>query len=80
MKLEERKNAAKDYNEALLKSWTYEKLTEEERKSWNNIFKWINESGPLKHIKEKVAINYLLLTAYHSFLIGLGYKDGNWRR
>ena len=32
MKLEERKNVARDYNEnVLLKSWTYQKLTEEEQ-------------------------------------------------
>ena len=81
MKLEERKNVARDYNEnVLLKSWTYQKLTEEERKSWNNIFEWINNNGPLKNVREKEAVNYLLMTSYHSFLIGLGYKDFKWRR
>ena len=80
MKLEERKNIARDYNEnVLLKSWTYQRLTEEERKSWDNIFEWINNNGPLKNVREKEAVNYLLMTSYHSFLIGLGYKDGNWR-
>lgn len=67
-------NAAEDYFQNVIKkSWTWNKLTEEEQRRFvdMNVFDRIKGS-------DKTRIEWLN-TIYHSFLCALGYKPIGWR-
>lgn len=65
-------------NDIIIKSWTYEKLTNKEKEQWNNtIF-----DSPMveKALKGRDFQKYHILnTIYHAFLMGCGYDNFNWR-
>lgn len=66
--------AVEDYFQNVIKkSWTWEKLTEEERKRFINM-------NVIDRIKgnDKTRLEWLN-TIYESFLVALGYKSIGWR-
>ena len=67
-------NAVENYfQDVIKKSWTWEKLTEEERKRFINM-----------HVFDKIKGNDITRiewfnSIYHAFLVGLDYKAIGWR-
>ena len=54
-------------------SWTWEKLTEEERYKFLNLAVWKHVKGTKKQRLE------VFNAIYHAFLVGLGYGSVGWR-
>lgn len=72
------KNAAIDcYLKIIYKSWTWDKLTEEERNRFIDQIDFIIRSG---HIKGNFARRCMIMgDLYSMFLYGIGYTNENWR-
>ncbi len=72
MKIKE--NAINDFNELIKNSWTYNRMTKEEKLKWNEVLSNcfdINGSYDQRiHCLHKV---------YTAFLIGIGYTGWKWR-
>lgn len=68
-------NVVADYIENVIKkSWTWERLTEEERE------RFISMSGVFNEIKGTDGMRRAWLsTVYSAFLSGVGYTDFTWR-
>lgn len=67
-------SVVEDYlQEVIKKSWTWDKLTEEERQRFMNMNVFYKIKG-----NDKTRIEWLN-TIYHSFLSALGYKPIGWR-
>lgn len=72
-----KENAIKDYLEMVKKSWTYKKLTIKEKENFYKCIEWADRGNCIKgnyHTRWNI-----LHAIYHSFLIGIGYTDFNWR-
>lgn len=66
-----------DYYEMITKSWTYDRLTNEERERFKEL---IFRSCTQKSIKGTYAQRWETLNIlYSAFLSGVGYTGGNWR-
>jgi hypothetical protein len=65
-------------NDIIIKSWTYEKLTNKEKENWKNtIFDSPMVEKALKGTEFQKF--HILNTIYHAFLKGCGYDSFNWR-
>ena len=62
-----------EFYESLTQSWTWKRLTEEEKKKFNNM----NVLDRLKGTNNQRIDSLNLI--YHAFLLGLGYDSPNWR-
>lgn len=62
-----------EFYEGLKKSWTWRRLTEDERKKFDN-FQILNK---LKGTNNQRIDSLNLI--YHAFLLGLGCDNPNWR-
>lgn len=77
MKQKNKENAVLDFIGMIKESWTWEKLTEQEKKRFEDSVIW--------SIKQNVIIGtykqrYQTLNAlYHTFLEGVGYTGWKWR-
>ena len=73
----EKENAIKNFFEMTKKSWTYGKLTEEEKLQFEKTL----EAVPVQEaIKGTYNQRWKVLQAvYMAFLNGCGYNDFNWR-
>lgn len=59
------------------KSWTYEKMTKEEKE---RLYETFNHNITADALKGNYDIRWKILQAiYYSFLKGLGYNNFNWR-
>ncbi len=69
-----KENAVNGYfSDVIKKSWTWARLTEEERRQFENL-------NGLDHIKGTAAQRVEWLhSLYHAFLTGLGYTPIGWR-
>ena len=66
------------YNEKLVyNSWTYAKLTDFEKKQWEDTIKGHCVTSSLKgrEFQKWATLN----AVYHAFLMGCGYDSFNWR-
>lgn len=79
MKSDKKIKILADMFSSLCKSWTYERMTPGERQKFADLVKWIGNSGPLDNMHTEKEIQFLVLTSYHSFLIGIGYTNSEWR-
>ena len=79
MKNEQKKQQADMIYESLTESWTYKRMTEEEKKKVYHLIEWIANCGTLKEMNTKRQVYSLISAAYHSFLEGIGYTGSNWR-
>lgn len=66
-----------EYISMIKKSWTYEKLTTQEKETFEHVF----YSEQIKDILKgnKTQIWQVLNMIYSSFLAGIGYSGYNWR-
>lgn len=72
-----KENAINDFIDMIKHSWTYEKLTKQEKYKLVEVFNNIRVSKCLKGTYKQ---RYDILQAiYMSFLYGVGYNDFNWR-
>ena len=73
----EKENAIENFNNMIIKSWTYEKLTETQKKQWKNAL----DTTPIKkEIKGTYKQRWNILNGiYTAFLYGCGYTDFKWR-
>ena len=72
-----KENVLNDYIVMIKNSWTYEKLTEEEKENLKDIFYSIRTENALKGTyKQRRAV---LDAIYFSFLKGLNYEPIGWR-
>ncbi|MCL2312512.1 MAG: hypothetical protein FWC41_08525 [Firmicutes bacterium] len=65
-----------DYIKMILQSWTYERLTDEEKKFILSILIRIKLDG---RMSRRTAFEFLNNEAYKPFLDSLGYNWENWR-
>ena len=66
-----------DFNNMILKSWTYEKMNREEKENWNKVLTNVRIE---KCLRGSYYARWNILQAiYHAYLIGLGHTDFNWR-
>ena len=75
-----KENAAADYMQMNKQSWTYCRLTEAEKKRWNDLFIQYTDSdsdGSIKGTYESRWKQYNAL--YSAFLAGAGYGGHTWR-
>ena len=72
-----KENVFKDYYEMIKNSWTYAKLTNEEKERLNLL---VYDNCVRKSIKGTYAQRWETLNMlYRAFLLGVGYNNGNWR-
>lgn len=72
-----KENALADFQELILQSWTYEKLTREER---NQLFKVFEDIRTTQALKGTYYQRWGILQAiYKAFLLGVGYDSFDWR-
>lgn len=72
-----KENALVDFKELILQSWTYEKLTREER---NRLFKTFEDIRTTQALKGTYYQRWSILQAiYKAFLLGVGYDSFDWR-
>ena len=75
----DKENAYSEYDKMIRKSWTYARLSEEEKKRWDYIFEEVTKN------KYKVITGNFnsrwkqLHNIYEAFIIGLGYPNGKFR-
>ena len=79
MTQEEKREKAKEHFDSLRSSWTYERMNETERRKWQELFNWVCNCGTLYAMRTEKEINNLINAVYHSYLIGIGYTNGDWR-
>ena len=61
MKKEDKITLLENYYLSLCKSWTYQRMTEEEKQRWQDIKEWIKNCGTLDHMTTEKKYNILLL-------------------
>lgn len=72
-----KKNAQTDWTDMIVKSWTWEKLTREERKKFGDE---LNKETTKKIISGTYRQRWEILSVLYSmFLEGCGYNGGTWR-
>ena len=72
-----KETAITNWYDMITKSWTWDRLTQDERTRFNHVVENANDNGVIKgnHQTRWNLLNML----YHSFLMGLGYKPIGWR-
>ena len=72
-----KENAQADWTDMIVKSWTWEKLTNDERNKFGDE---LNKETTKKIISGTYEQRWETLnTLYSMFLEGCGYNGGNWR-
>lgn len=72
-----KENAQADWMNMIIKSWTWAKLTNEEKNKFGDeLNKEVTQKIISGTYKQRVAI---LSALYSMFLEGCGYNGGNWR-
>lgn len=72
-----KENALNNYINMVKNSWTYEKLTKEEKTKLCELF---NSSRIIDILKGTYKQRWEILnTIYYGFLVGVGYSPINWR-
>ena len=67
-----------DFNKMIEISWTYGKLTKEEKDTYNHIFNYSSQA--IEAVKGTYEQRWKILQAFYSiFLAGIGYTGWNWR-
>ena len=73
----EKEKAFYDFKVMIEKSWTYEKMTREEKDNWERV---LNDIRTITCLKGNYNTRWNILQAiYMSYLIGIGYDSFNWR-
>lgn len=73
----EKEKALYDFKVMIEQSWTYEKMTREEKDNWERV---LNDIRTITCLKGNYDTRWNILQAlYMSYLIGIGYDSFNWR-
>lgn len=75
--MKNKENALQDFLKMIKSSWTYDRLTENEKKRLLEFYTNININDKLKGTYENRW--QTLYMTYHAFLIALDYQLTNWR-
>lgn len=76
--MKDKSNVLYDFNKMIENSWTYGKMTKEEKDTYNHIFN-IN-SQAMESVKGTYEQRWKILQTFYSiFLAGIGYTGWNWR-
>ena len=74
----DKENALVSFLAMICKSWTFERMTQEEKENCINALLWPAEQGIVRGTYD--ARFYILHAVYAAFLAGLGYTGGgSWR-
>ena len=73
----DKENALVHFLAMICRSWTFDRMTQEEKERCVNAFLWSAEQGQIKG-------NFLsrwntMQAIYHAFLAALGYRASGWR-
>ena len=72
-----KENAFSDFMEMIRNSWTYDRMTEKERRNLDMAVEWAVDRNAIKGSYKQ---QWMILHAiYEAFLAGLGYTGGAWR-
>lgn len=72
-----KENAIGEFDKMIKNSWTYDRMTEEERTKWDELLK---HNRTLEAIKGNTKQRWTTLNAlYFTYLIGIGYDGHTWR-
>ena len=72
-----KENVIEEFKKMIEQSWTYAKMTTQEKENWNRT---INSSRTEQALKGNAHQRWGILQAiYESFLYALDYKNGLWR-
>lgn len=71
-----KEKAFSDFMEMIRNSWTYDRMTDDEKRRLAKAFEWVDCCGLVGTYKQRLAILHI---AYNAFLQGIGYTDFNWR-
>lgn len=75
--MKNKENVLNDYKKMIINSWTYQKMTTNERERLQEVFNDIQTREALKgSYKQRWEI---LQAIYTSYLMGLNYNGFNWR-
>ena len=73
-------NALRDYLNMCRRSWTWERMSEKERKNFLSIFQHGPDGPAAVALRGSYLQRWNILQAiYSAFLSGLGYTGGDWR-
>ena len=72
--MKDKENAKRDYIEMMKQSWTYDRMTEDEKKGLLEAVKFAKVAGAYETRWS------ILQSVNYAFLLALGYKGGDWRR
>ena len=75
--MNEKENTIIEFKKMIEASWTYAKMTDEEKEKWARVL----ESAPIYDaVKGTWGQRWNILNGiYHAFLVGIGYTDWQWR-
>lgn len=73
----DKNEAINEFIEMIKKSWTYERLTTEEKQRFLNTIEWGKQQGIIKG--SWLERWHILQLTYDSFLNALDYKPTGWR-
>lgn len=75
--MKDKEQALEDFISMIVKSWTYDRFTKEEKTRCMNLFYELDALGQIKgSYKDRWNI---LQAIYRGFLVGLDYNPINWR-
>jgi hypothetical protein len=75
--MKDKNMALHDFRRMIELSWTYEKMTEKEQDSWNDV---LNNCRTIESLKGDYHTRWNILQAiYNAYLIGIGYDGFQWR-
>ena len=75
--MKNKENVITDFNNMIINSWTYLKLTKEEKDNWNKV---LMDYRTKKCLKGTYNARWEILQAiYGTYLITLGYNGFEWR-
>lgn len=70
-------NVIFDFNEMIKNSWTYDKMTQKEKETWESVLTSVRTNNALKgNYNQRWSI---LQAIYGAYLYGIGYSDFSWR-
>lgn len=73
----EKEKALYNFANMIRQSWTYGKMTREEKDNWEKV---LNDIRTITCLKGNYNTRWNILQAlYMSYLIGIGYNSFNWR-
>ena len=77
MTKQNKENAVNDFVEMIERSWTFDRLTEDERERWVASVKFAVNAGAI--VGTYVTRWAILQAMYNCFLQGVGYTSSLWR-